>query len=125
MSAPLTYGIGANAKNADCAAFFLNWVATNEEARKIDVAVGGSNPGGPVDLPLPAVTPGSVTEQTLNAGTTIAKDNGAMDFIANATGAIYAEGWTPDAAEDGRRPRRRGRRMLKDVQAEYVKELSR
>src|SRR6185295_11385427 len=40
MSAPLTYGIGAKAKNADCAAFFLNWVATNTEARKINVDVG-------------------------------------------------------------------------------------
>ena len=124
MSAPLTYGIGANAKNADCAAFFLNWVATNEEARKIDVAVGGSIPGGPVDLPLPPVTPGSVTEQTLNAGTTIAKDNGAMDFIANATGAIYAEAWTPELQKmvGGRQT---SDAMLKDVQAEYVKELSR
>jgi len=124
MSAPLTYGIGANAKNADCAAFFLNWVATNPEARKIDVAVGGSNPGGPVDLPLPPVTPGSVTEQTLAAGTTIAKDNGAMDFIANATGAIYAEGWTPELQKMvGGRQDSAG--MLKTVQDEYVKELSR
>jgi len=124
MSAPLTYGIGANAKNADCAAFFLNWVATNPEARKIDVQVGGSNPGGPVDLPLPAVTPGSVTEQTLNAGTVVAKDNGAMDFIANATGAIYAEAWTPTLQKmvGGRED---SATMLKDVQAEYVKELSR
>ena len=30
MSAPLTYGIGAKAKHPDCAAFFLNWVATND-----------------------------------------------------------------------------------------------
>jgi raffinose/stachyose/melibiose transport system substrate-binding protein len=124
MSAPLTYGIGANAKNADCAAFFLNWVATNPDARKIDVAVGGSNPGGPVDLPLPAVSPGSVTEQTLNAGTVIAKDNGAMDFIANATGAIYAEAWTPELQKmvGGREE---ADAVLKVVQAEYVKELSR
>ena len=124
MSAPLTYGIGAKAKNADCAAFFLNWVATNEEARKINVAVGGSNPGGPPDLPIPAVTPGSVTEATLAAGNVLAADNGAMDFIANATGAIFAEGWTPqlqllvggrtDAAS-----------VLKEVQAEYEKQLAR
>jgi raffinose/stachyose/melibiose transport system substrate-binding protein len=124
MSAPLTYGIGANAKNADCAAFFLNWVATNPEARKIDVAVGGSNPGGPIDLPLPAVAPGSVTEQTLNAGTIIGKENGAMDFIANATGAIYAEAWTPELQKMAG-GRQTADAMLKDVQAEYVKELSR
>jgi raffinose/stachyose/melibiose transport system substrate-binding protein len=124
MSAPLTYGIGAKAKNADCAAFFLNWVATNTEARKINVDVGGSNPGGPPDLPIPAVAPGSVTEATLAQGNILAGDNGAMDFIANATGAIFAEGWTPqlqllvggktDAAA-----------VLKAVQAEYEKELAR
>ncbi len=124
MSAPLTYGIGAKAKNADCAAFFLNWVATNEQARKINVDVGGSNPGGPPDLPIPAVAPDSVTEATLAAGNVLAGDNGAMDFIANATGAIFAEGWTPqlqllvggrtDAAS-----------VLKAVQAEYEKQLAR
>ena len=124
MSAPLTYGIGAKAKNADCAAFFLNWVATNEQARRINVDVGGSNPGGPPDLPIPAVAPDSVTEATLAAGNVLAGDNGAMDFIANATGAIFAEGWTPqlqllvggrtDAAS-----------VLKAVQAEYEKQLAR
>ena len=55
MSAPLTFGIGAKAKHPDCAAFFLDWVATNEEARKINVEVGGSNPGGPADMAIPAV----------------------------------------------------------------------
>ncbi len=54
MSSPLTYGIAAKAKNADCAAFFLNWVATDPTARQIDVDVGGSNPGGPSDWPMPA-----------------------------------------------------------------------
>ena len=63
MSAPLTFGIAAKAKNADCAAFFLNWVASNDAARQIDVAVGGSNPGGPADATMPAVTEGSVTER--------------------------------------------------------------
>ncbi|MBI3748994.1 MAG: extracellular solute-binding protein, partial [Chloroflexi bacterium] len=85
MSAPLTYGISANAKNADCAASFLNWVATNAKAREIDVAIGGSNPGGPTDLPVPQGAAGSVTNETLAAGADVAKDNGAMDFIANAT----------------------------------------
>lgn len=124
MSAPLTYGIGAKAKNPDCAAFFLNWVATNEEARKINVEVGGSNPGGPPELPIPAVTPGSVTEATLAAGNVLAGDNGAMDFIANATGAIFAEGWTPELQKMvGGRQDAAG--MLTAVQAEYEKELSR
>jgi raffinose/stachyose/melibiose transport system substrate-binding protein len=96
MSAPLTYGIAAKAKHADCAAFFFNWIATNAKARKIDVAVGGSNPGGPASLPIPVPKKGTVTAQTLAAGKVVASENGAMDFIANATQAIYAQSWTPE-----------------------------
>ena len=96
MSAPLTYGIADKAKNADCAAAFFNWVATNETARQIDVTIGGSNPGGPTDLTVPPAATGSVTNETLAAGANVAKDNGAMDFIANATGSIFAQGWTPE-----------------------------
>ncbi|MCP2246611.1 ABC transporter substrate-binding protein [Lentzea aerocolonigenes] len=95
MSAPLTFGIGAKAKNADCAAVFLDWVATNETARRIAVEVGGSHPMGAADAKMPAVAQGTVTAETLAAGERISKDNGAMDFIANATGAIYAKSWTP------------------------------
>jgi raffinose/stachyose/melibiose transport system substrate-binding protein len=96
MSAPLTYGIAANAAHADCAAFFLNWVATNPVARKINVQAGGSNPGGPATLKIPTVKPGSTTAGTLAAGGLAAKDNGDMGFIANANGSIYAEAWTPE-----------------------------
>ena len=85
-----------NAEHADCAAFFFDWVATNETARQIDVAVGGSNPGGPTDLPVPPAAAGSVTNDTLASGADVARDNGAMDFIANATGSIFAQGWTPE-----------------------------
>jgi raffinose/stachyose/melibiose transport system substrate-binding protein len=124
MSAPLTYGIAANAKNADCAAFFLDWVATNDKAREIDVAVGGSNPGGPPDLPVPQAAPGSVTNETLSAGAEVAKDNGAMDFIANATGSIFAQGWTPELQKlVGGQQDAAG--LLKAVQAQYEKELNR
>jgi raffinose/stachyose/melibiose transport system substrate-binding protein len=124
MSAPLTYGIATNAPNADCAASFFNWVATNETARQIDVEVGGSNPGGPTDLPVPAAAEGSVTNETLAAGAEVAKDNGAMDFIANATGSIFAQGWTPELQKlVGGRQDAAG--LLKAVQAEYEKELNR
>jgi raffinose/stachyose/melibiose transport system substrate-binding protein len=123
MSAPLTYGIAAKAKNADCAAFFFNWVATNEKAREIDVAVGGSNPGGPPDLAVPQAT-APVTNETLAAGAEVAKDNGAMDFIANATGSIFAQGWTPELQKMvGGKQDAAG--LLKAVQAEYEKELAR
>lgn len=124
MSAPLTFGIGAKAAHKDCAAFFLNWVATNPEARKINVEVGGSNPGGPADMPIPEVAPGTVTADTLAAGGVVANDNGAMDFIANATGAIFAAGWTPELQKlvGGVQT---GKGMIEAVQKEYEKELSR
>jgi raffinose/stachyose/melibiose transport system substrate-binding protein len=123
MSAPLTYGVANAAKNADCAASFFNWVATNETARQIDVTVGGSNPGGPTDLAVPPAAAGSVTNETLAAGANVAKDNGAMDFIANATGSIFAQGWTPELQKMmGGKQDAAG--LLKAVQAEYAKELA-
>ena len=123
MSAPLTYGIAANAKNADCAAFFLNWVATNDQARAIDVAVGGSNPGGPADATMPAVAPGSVTNDTLAAGPVMGAAGTSMDFIANATSAIFAQGWTPELQKlvAGKQD---AAGLLKAVQAEYLRELA-
>jgi raffinose/stachyose/melibiose transport system substrate-binding protein len=124
MSAPLTFGIGSKSKNADCAAFFLNWVATNQQARDIDVKVGGSHPMGPADAYMPAVAKDTVTAATLDAGATIGEDNGAMDFIANATGAIYAKSWTPQLqklAADQQTPEE----LLKSVQKDYESQVKR
>jgi raffinose/stachyose/melibiose transport system substrate-binding protein len=122
MSAPLTFGIAANAKNADCAAFFLKWVATDKRAREIGVEVGGSHPMGPADGYMPAVKSGTVTASTLAAGADIAEDNGAMDFIANATGAIYAKSWTPQLQKlvAGQQT---PQELLKTVQADYTGQL--
>lgn len=123
MSAPLTFGIAAKAKSPDCAAFFLNWVATNPTAREINVAVGGSNPGGPTDATMPSVTEGSVTNETLAAGPVMGADGGAMDFIANATSSIFAQGWTPELQKMvGGQQDAAG--LLKAVQAEYERELA-
>jgi raffinose/stachyose/melibiose transport system substrate-binding protein len=123
MSSPLTYGIAEKAKNADCAAFFLNWVATNDQARQVNVTVGGSNPGGPADAPIPPAAEGSIINETLAAGADVAKSNGSMDFIANATGTIFAQGWTPELQKMiGGKQTPEG--LLKAVQAEYEKELA-
>lgn len=123
MSAPLTYGIAANAKNADCAAFFLNWVASNDKARGIDVAIGGSNPGGPADATMPSVTAGSVTNDTLAAGPVVGKAGTSMDFIANSTSSIFAQGWTPELQKMvGGKQDAAG--LLKAVQAEYEREIA-
>jgi raffinose/stachyose/melibiose transport system substrate-binding protein len=122
MSAPLTYGISAYAENPECAAFFLNWVATDEKARTIAVEVGGSHPMGPADAYMPPIAEGSVTAETLAAGAAIGEQDGAMDFIANATGTVYAEGWTPNlqklvAGEIDPKS------LLEAVQAEYLREV--
>lgn len=123
MSAPLTYGIAAGAKHADCAAFFLNWVATNPTARQIDVQVGGSHPLGPVNAEMPAIKPGTVTAATLAAGSVISRENGSMDFIANATGAIYASAWTPELQKlfAGKET---ASGLLSTVQSDYEQELA-
>ena len=123
MSAPLTYGVAAKAKHADCAAFFFNWVATNDAARKIDVEIGGSNPGGPANATMPAVAAGSVTNDTLAAGPVMGAAGNSMDFIANATSSIFAQGWTPELQKMvGGQQDAAG--LLKAVQAEYLRELA-
>jgi raffinose/stachyose/melibiose transport system substrate-binding protein len=123
MSAPLTYGIAAKAKHADCAAFFFNWVATNPTARSIDVQVGGSHPLGAADAPMPPIKAGTVIAQTLAAGSVISKENGSMDFIANATGAIYASAWTPELQKLFAGKETPGG-LLSTVQADYQQELA-
>jgi raffinose/stachyose/melibiose transport system substrate-binding protein len=122
MSAPLTFGISAKAKNADYAAFFLNWVATNQRAREIAVEVGGSHPMGPSDASMPQVKQGSVTAETLAAGAQIAEDDGAMDFIANATGSIFAKSWTPQLQKLFGGQQNPGD-LLKAVQSDYESQV--
>jgi raffinose/stachyose/melibiose transport system substrate-binding protein len=122
MSAPLAFGISARAKNADCTAFFLNWVATNARARDIAVEVGGSHPMGLAGAHMPAVKQGTVTASTLASAAQVSQANGAMDFIANATGAIYAKSWTPqlqklvagEQTPEG---------LLKSVQSDYTSQV--
>ena len=124
MSAPNTFGVGAKAKNPDAAAFFLNWVHTNAKAREISVTVGGSSPGGPPDLPVPPAAAGTVLAETLKAAQQLGAENGAVDFTANATGAIFASAITPEMQKlvAGQQT---PEGYVKAVQAEYAKELSR
>jgi raffinose/stachyose/melibiose transport system substrate-binding protein len=127
MSAPLTYGIAATAKHADCAAFFFNWAASNPQARQIGLDLGGSNPGGPAGASVPTVPAGSVTADTLAAGPVIGGAGTAMDFIANATSEIFTadpEGWTPNLQKMvGGQLDAAG--LLSAVQAAYETELGR
>jgi raffinose/stachyose/melibiose transport system substrate-binding protein len=122
MGVPVTFGIAANARNADCAAFFFHWVGTDPAARQINVSFG-SSPVGPADLPLPEVAEGSVTNDTLPAGQVAAAEGGVMDFIANATGTIFAVGWTPELQKMvGGQQTPEG--LLQAVQAAYEEDLA-
>ncbi|SFC07499.1 ABC transporter substrate-binding protein [Klenkia taihuensis] len=95
MGAPNSYTIPAKAEHPDEAAFFLNWLHTDETARSIIVNSSGANPGGPTDLEIPeAANP--LTEQTLAAGATVGSDGTLVDFVANATAGIYAGSIRPE-----------------------------
>jgi raffinose/stachyose/melibiose transport system substrate-binding protein len=123
MGVPVTFGISAGAKNPDCAAFFLDWVGTNPEARAINVTKSGSAPMGPADLPIPPAAEGSITNDTLAAAGVVAAENGNMDFIANATGTIFPNGWTPEVQNMvGGQQTPEG--LLQTVQAVYEEELA-
>jgi ABC-type glycerol-3-phosphate transport system substrate-binding protein len=124
MSAPGTYAIPAKAKHPAETAFFLNWVHTNPEARKIIVDTNGASPGGPPNLPIPAVRPGSVVEQTLKASQSLSKSGVAVDFTANATSGIYAGTIKPELQSliTGRET---GAGFAEKLQSAYEKELKR
>jgi raffinose/stachyose/melibiose transport system substrate-binding protein len=72
---------------------------------------------------MPDVAAGSVTAETLAAGPVMGADGGAMDFIANATSSIFAQGWTPELQKMvGGQQDAVG--LLKAVQEEYERELA-
>jgi raffinose/stachyose/melibiose transport system substrate-binding protein len=71
---------------------------------------------------MPAVAEGSVTNDTLAEGARLGMTGTAMDFIANATSAIFAQGWTPELQNMvGGLQDAAG--LLEAVQAEYLREL--
>ncbi|KGM13688.1 ABC transporter substrate-binding protein [Cellulomonas bogoriensis] len=96
MAAPATYVVPSTASNKDEVAYFLDWIHTDEVARQIVLDVTGSSPGGPAELPAPVAPEGSVIEETLAAAATLADDDGAIDFIGNATTGILTSTIGPD-----------------------------
>ena len=123
MSAPATYGVAANAANPDAAVFFLNWAHTDPEARRIIIESSGQAPGGPPDLPVPVVD-GTLAAETIAAGAVLAADDGAVDFIANATGAILSAVMTPELQKlfaGEQTPQG----LIDAIQAEYEDQLER
>ena len=123
MSAPATYGVAANATNPDAAAFFLNWAHTDPKARRIIIESSGQAPGGPPDLPVPVVE-GTLAAETITAGAVLGADDGAVDFIANATGAILSAVLTPELQKlfaGEQTPQG----LIDAIQAEYEDQLER
>ena len=123
MSSPATYGVAATAPNPDAAVFFLHWAHTNPEARRIIIEVSGQSPGGPADLPVPVVE-GTLAAQTIAASAVLGADDGAVDFIANATGAILSAVMSPElqrlfAGEQTPQG------LIDAIQAEYEDQLQR
>ena len=70
---------------------------------------------------MASVAAGSVTNDTLAGGPMVGTN--AMDFIANATSSIFAQGWTP-ALQKMVGGKQDAASLLKDVQAEYERELA-
>ncbi len=99
MGAPFTYGIPTKAKQPDVAAFFLNWVSTDEQARQIWFDRFGNTPTAPPGTALPTGTPGTLQADLLaEAGRAEASDS-LIDFLANATSGIYVSTLLPELQE--------------------------
>ena len=125
MSAPLTYGIAANAKHADCAAFFLNWVATNDKARADRRRRRRLEPGRPARPPGPAGGRG-LRDQRDAGGRRRRRQGQRRRWTSSPTrpGPSSRQGWTPELQKMvGGKQDAAG--LLKAVQAEYQKELNR
>ena len=122
MSAPLTYGIGGQGEERRLRRL-LPQLGRDGRAGPQDRRRGRRlEPGGPGRLAIPPVAAGIGHERDLAAGAKVAEDNGAMDFIANATGSIFAQGWTPELQKMvGGKQDAAG--LLSAVQAEYKREL--
>lgn len=123
MQAPVTFVVPKTAKHADVVAFFFNWVHTDPKARQLVLDSTGQSPGGPADLPAPQAS-NDLQAQTMEAFNTVAKENGSLDFIANATAGIYATSLIPNTQLllEGRLT---AKQFAKALQADYDSELGR
>lgn len=97
MGAANSFSVAAKSKHLNEIVYFLNWIHTNAKARQIVVDVTGASPGGDPAEALPKVESGSLIEQALKMSAQIGKDNGQVDFMANATAGIYAGAIIPES----------------------------
>ncbi len=89
------FAVPAGAKNARAAVAFLDFLQTNEGARQAALDLLGAVPGGPVDAAPPASDPDTAVGQTVLAFQELLAEDGAVEFIANATLSISVSTLTP------------------------------
>ena len=123
MSVPTTFAVAAGSDNPDEVAFFLNWVHTDPQARRIVVEIAGTVPGGPPSLPIP-VEPGTVVAETMDAATVLGADDGAIDFLANSILAVALETASPEI-QNMFAGRQTPQGLIDAVQAAYEHHLDR
>ncbi len=99
MGAPFTYGIPAKAKQPDVAAFFLNWVSTDAQARQIWFDRFGNTPTAPPGTALPTGVPGTLQAELLAEASKAEAADSLIDFLANATSGIYVSTLLPELQE--------------------------
>lgn len=97
MGAANSFSVAAKSKHLNEIVYFLNWIHTDEAARKIIVDVTGAAPGGDPSQALPEVEAGSLLEDALNMSAQIGAENGQVDFMSNATAGIYAGAVIPES----------------------------
>ena len=122
MGAANSFSVPAKSKNQDAIVYFLNWIHTNPKARQITLDVTGATPGGDPKLPLPKVAKGSLIEDGLKMAAQLSKDNGYIDFMANATAGIYANAIIPQS-QLLVTSKITGKEFVTAVQESYAKEL--
>jgi len=124
MGAANSFSVPAKAKNKSAIVYFLNWIHTNPAARQITLDVTGATPGGDPATALPKVAPGSLIEDGLKMAAQLSKDNGYIDFMANATAGIYANAIIPKS-QLLVGSKITGKEFVTAVQDSYAKELGR
>jgi len=124
MGAANSFSVPAKSKNKTAIVYFLNWIHTNEAARQITLDVTGATPGGDPKTALPKVAAGSLIEDGLKMAAQLSKDNGYIDFMANATAGIYANAIIPQS-QLLVGSKITGTQFVTAVQDSYAKELGR
>jgi len=124
MGAANSFSVPTKSKNKDEIVFFLNWIHTNAKARQITLDITGATPGGDPKTALPTVAPGSLIEDGLKMAAQLSKDNGYIDFMANATAGIYANAIIPQS-QLLVGSKITGKEFVTLVQESYAKELGR